>query len=217
MDEIKVCILTRDKFRYIGLASTLCKHEEFAVPDTFGAQDEAGIVAKFAPDVLVLDVTTIQLNLASFVRTCRQLSPHTKVFAIGIEDDESVLDALLAGIHGNLEPFHSVGVLPEAIRQVNKGNAWVSRKIFGRFIDFVSSAPHQNSRGTRSRKTVPTETQRKVLTLLAREGLTNRQIAAQLAIDERTVEFHMSNLLRKFHLSNRNQLVIYALRQNLVQ
>ncbi len=66
------------------------------------------------------------------------------------------------------------------------------------------------------KKSLLTEAQRRVLQLLANEGLTNKEMAANLGIEERTVDFHITSLLQKFHLSNRNQLIIYAIKHNLI-
>jgi len=83
----------------------------------------------------------------------------------------------------------------------------------GRFINEVA---FELKRRQPRKKSLLTEAQRRVLQLLANEGLTNKEMAANLGIEERTVEFHITSLLQKFHLSNRNQLIIYAIKHNLI-
>jgi DNA-binding NarL/FixJ family response regulator len=84
----------------------------------------------------------------------------------------------------------------------------------GQLIDEVAFELARDRRaGTKSQ---PTASERRVLELLAREGLSNKEIAAHLEVKERTIEFHISSLLRKFLVTNRNQLIIYAIKQGLV-
>ena len=215
MTRIKVCVITRDEFRYAGILNSLSKNSELLVLGKTDGQDELGAVTHFKPDVIVFDLTTVPVELAPFVKTCREISPHTKLLVVGTDsDDAAVLRALRAGATGYLNIVCSPLEIADAIKAVYKGDAWIPRGIMGRFIDEVVSDLDGKVRV--EKRTNLTETQRKVLELLAREGLTNKEIAAHLMIEERTVEFHISNLFRKFKLSNRNQLVIYAIKQNLV-
>ena len=215
MNKIKVCIFSRDKFRYLGICGSLAGNEEFLVPDTRDLPDETAFIAEFLPDVLILDVLTGWTHLGRFVRHCKQVSPQTKILTTGIMSDKELLEALHAGIRGHLDCPNAPDLLMEAIRVVHRGNAWVSRQTMSHFIDDVASAGTEPS--SRSQKRLGlTEIQKKVLQLLASEGATNREIAAQLGVKERTIEFHVSRLLRKFRLSSRERLVIYALRNNLV-
>src|SRR5713226_1029158 len=98
--KIKVCILTRDKFRYIGILSTLCQDGELAVLDTSDWVNATDIVANSQPDVLILDITTVVIDLPTFLKESKHLSPHTRILTIGIVDDDDVVHALHAGVRG---------------------------------------------------------------------------------------------------------------------
>ncbi|HEY3132065.1 MAG TPA: response regulator transcription factor [Acidobacteriota bacterium] len=217
MSKAKVCILTRDKFRYIGIFSTLIKDGDLIVSDTRDLHDPMDPIIKFQPDVAVVDITTIVLDLPTYARDCKRISPQTRILAIGIIDDDDIVVALHAGVRGYLNILYFADEIIDAIKAVHQGSAWITGKLMGRFIDEIASKLEQQDKKKRKKTTGElTETQQRVLQLLASEGLTNKEIAAHLAIEERTVEFHITNLLRRFGVPNRNRLIIYAIKHGLV-
>jgi DNA-binding NarL/FixJ family response regulator len=214
--KIKTCILTRDKFRYIGILSTLQQDGELVLLDTIDWVNATNIVASFQPDVLILDITTVVIDLPTFLKECKHLSSHTRILAIGIVDDDDVVHALHAGVRGYLNIVYFADELIEAIKAIHQGSAWITGRLMGRFIDEIATKLEQHDKGVKKGRERITEMEQKVLWLLASEGLTNKEIAGHLSIEERTVEFHITNLLRKFELPNRNRLIIYAIKYNLV-
>jgi DNA-binding NarL/FixJ family response regulator len=214
MSRIKVCILTRDRFRYIGISDVLGKDEGLTVLEKGEVEDDIETVARFRPDVVILDVTTVKVELQNFLRACKHAYPNVKVLVIGINDkEEDIADVLLAGVSGYLNILHFGGAITAAVKGIHEGDAWIAHTVMGSLMNEVA---FELKRRRHTEKNLVTEAQRKVLQLLANEGLTNKEIAANLGIEERTVEFHITSLLQKFHLSNRNQLIIYALKHNLV-
>src|SRR6058998_3891285 len=98
MSRTKVYILTRDKFRYIGISDVLGKDEELIVLEKGALEDDIETVARFRPDVVILDITTVKVDLENFLRACKHAYPHVKVLVIGINDnEEDISDVLLAG------------------------------------------------------------------------------------------------------------------------
>ena len=214
MSRIKVCILRRDRFRYIGISDVLGKDEELTVLEKGPLEDDIQTVARFRPYVVIHDITTVKVDLENFLRACKHAYPHVKVLVIGINDkEEDIANVLLAGGRGYLNILHFAGAITAAVKGIYEGNVWVAHTVMGRFIN---EAALELKKRRQREKTLVTEAQRKVLQILANDGLTNKEMAASLGIEERTVEFHITNLLQKFHLSNRNQLIIYALKHNLV-
>lgn len=181
-------------------------------------EDEIEIVTKFTPDVVILDLTTVKIELPAFMEACKQISPHTKVLIIGTgteigtDSEEDVIKAVLAGVAGYLNILYFADNIVAAIKGVHKGDVWISHMMMGRLIDQIRSKVPKKVHF----ETKITETERKVLQLLASEGLTNKEMAIRLKIETRTVEFHITNLLRKFQVPNRNHLIIYAIKHNLV-
>ncbi len=218
MSKIKVCILTRDKFRRIGIANTLIQDRELVVLERGNPDNEIETITKLSPDVVVLDITTVKLELAAFIEASKQVSPGTKILMIGTnsevgaDSEDDVISALLSGVTGYLNILFFADSITAAVKGIYKGDVWISHMMMGRLIDQISSKLKKRIRF----RTKITEKERKVLQLLATEGLTNKEIAARMRVQVRTVEFHITNLLRKFHLSNRNNLIIHAIKHNLV-
>jgi len=212
--RIKVSILTRDRFRYIGISDVLAKDNELVVLEKAPLEGDLDTVARVKPDVVILDITTVRVELHSFLKACKEVCPHVKVLVISVNDkEEDIAIALLAGVRGYLNILHFADAVTAAIKGIHEGTAWIAHTVMGRFINEVAFELKRRQPRT---KNLLTEAQRKVLQLLANEGLTNKEMAAHLGIEERTVEFHITSLLQKFHLSKHNQLIIFAIKHNLV-
>jgi len=214
MARIRVCVLTREKFREIGLREVLAKDPEIALLDNAAARDELDAVVRLRPDVVVLDSSSVTLDLPAYLLSCKKTSPQTNFLLIGTDPSEDVVAAFRAGVKGYLNLLSFADEIVAAVKAIHRGHAWMARRAMGRLIDEVAFELGKGRR--RGEKDFLTATQRKVLELLSREGLTNKEIAAHLQIEERTVEFHISSLLKKFLLANRNQLIIYAIKHGLV-
>ena len=100
----------------------------------------------------------------------------------------------------------------EAIRVVNSGSVWASRQILSKFIERVTLIPHGV---TAAEPLVFTGRQREVLELLV-SGRSNKEIAAALGIEARTVKMHVASLMRKAGVTNRIALSVHALTHSLL-
>ncbi|HEY2932689.1 MAG TPA: response regulator [Acidobacteriota bacterium] len=120
MTKIRVCVITRDEFRYAGILDTLSKSDDLLVLGKTDGQDEVGIVSHFRPDVIIFDLTTVPIELTTFVKACRQISHHTKVLVVGTDsDDAAALSALRAGATGYLNIVCSPLEIVDAIKAVH--------------------------------------------------------------------------------------------------
>src|SRR5213594_2393036 len=172
MSRIKVCILTRDRFRYIGISDVLGKDEELTVLEKGPLEDDIETVARFRPDVVILDITTVKVELENFLRACKHAYPHVKVLVIGVNDnEEDIANVSLAGVSGYLNILHFAGAITAAVKGIHEGNAWIAHTFMGRFINEVA---FEMKKRRHREKTLVTGAQRKVLQLLASEGLTNK-------------------------------------------
>jgi DNA-binding NarL/FixJ family response regulator len=214
MARVRVFVLTGDKFRRIGLREVLAADPEIAVLDMHSESDDPAAVARLLPDVVIVDAATLSLELPAYLRVFKKASPHSNFLLIGTDSSEDVVSAFRAGVKGFVNILQCADEVAGAVKAVYRGHAWIARRTMGQLIDEVAFELARDRRaGTKSQ---PTASERRVLELLAREGLSNKQIAAHLEVQERTVEFHISSLLRKFLVTNRNQLIIYAIKQGLV-
>jgi DNA-binding NarL/FixJ family response regulator len=122
-------------------------------------------------------------------------------------DEPSSFPLLRCGAKGLLDFEDTIDQLPTAVEVVAGGGFWVPRPILSRFVEeTLKSAPHRTVVPPRGRLSAR---QREVRDFLL-ENLSNREIAERLHMSERTVKFHVSNLLSKFGVKRRADLIVLA-------
>jgi len=169
------------------------------------------LVGRQSLEFLVLDLQSSSVNMQTLALV-RRARPALKLIVIGPEDDdELVLQAIIGGARAWLGLTASLEVVRMAIEVVTGGSIWAPRRLLSKLIDRLLKDPdpaisHANPRLT--------EREREVLDqiLLARS---NREIAQQLGIEERTVKAHVGRLMRKTGAENRIELSMRALQRPL--
>ena len=175
---------------------------------------EAGSVAEAqvavpaaAPDVAVLDV---QLPDGTGIELCRELRSARPELAClmltSFPDDDALLDAVVAGASGYVLKQVRGSDLVAAVRQVAAGHSLLDPVLRERAATRIRSGPEDDAR---LKHLTPQE--RRILDLLA-DGLTNRQIADEMFLAEKTIKNYVSNLLAKMGMSRRTEAAVYAAR-----
>jgi two-component system, NarL family, response regulator LiaR len=163
-----------------------------------------------APDVVLMDLVMPDLDGIEATRAIRAASPSTKVIVLtSFADDDKIFPAIRAGAAGYLLKDTRPQELADAIRRVHAGEALLHSKVAARLMQEVSFDEHQALEQL-------TERELDVLRLIAR-GLSNKLIARELVVSEKTVKTHVSNILAKLHLTDRTQAALYAVRSRLVE
>jgi DNA-binding NarL/FixJ family response regulator len=182
---------------------------------------EAGSVAKAVelvrasrPDVVLLDVHMPDGGGLAVIRTVGAEVPATRFLALSVSDaPEDVIDLVRAGARGYVTKTISVADLGDAIRRVADGDAVFSQRLAGFVLDaFANSDP---ATAVDPELEQLTARERDVLRLIAR-GYLYKEVAQSLGISARTVETHVSAVLRKLQLSTRHQLTRWAVERRLV-
>jgi DNA-binding NarL/FixJ family response regulator len=124
--------------------------------------------------------------------------------------DEAVLDALNHGARGYVDEAAPAGEFAKAIRTVDQGLLWASRRVLAMFVDRCIIA---NKRPLG--KGEFTKREREVLEMLV-AGRSNREIGVPLGIEERTVKAHVAKLMRKVGVQNRIALSVHALNHSII-
>jgi two-component system, NarL family, response regulator LiaR len=163
------------------------------------------------PDVILMDLMMPRKSGIEAIREIRAADPQACILVLtSFVEDEQVFPAIKAGVLGYILKDSSPEELIESIRCVHRGQSslhpTVARKLL---LTFDASTPSE------PKAQILTERELDVVKLVAR-GLSNQAIADQLFVGEGTVRFHMNNILSKLQLENRIQVVIYALRHDLV-
>lgn len=174
------------------------------------------MVEDTTPDVVLMDIKMIGMDGIEATRQIKQRFPDVKVLALSAyDDDDYVLETVKAGASGYMLKDADHGIIVSGIRAVHEGKARIhprlAVKIFHAFAELSSTGGQRDSEAYDGL----TERELEVLQLIAR-GLTNRRVANQLWISERTVDNHVQNIYRKLSISDRIQATLYAIRKGLI-
>ncbi len=174
-------------------------------------------ITQTEPDVVLLDVHLPGGNGQEVVTAVKAAHPEVKFLALSASDaPEDVIAVIRAGARGYVTKTISGAELIDAIRRVAAGDAVFSPRLAGFVLDAFAAAPGLDlDRPTFDPELDQlTSREREVLRLIAR-GYTYREIARELFISVKTVESHVSSVLRKLQLSTRHQLSRWAAERRL--
>ncbi|MBA3020598.1 response regulator transcription factor [Propionicimonas sp.] len=166
------------------------------------------------PDVVLLDVHLPGGGGAEVIKQATAVEPGVKFVALSVSDAaEDVIGIIRAGARGYVTKSISADELVEAIGRVAEGDAVFSPRLAGFVLDAFSGAIDVASIDEDLDRL--SQREREVLRLIAR-GYAYKEIARELFISIKTVETHVSSVLRKLQLSNRHQLTRWATDRKLV-
>lgn len=166
------------------------------------------------PDVVLLDVHLPGGGGIEVIKQVGAVEPGVKFLALSVSDAaEDVIGVIRAGARGYVTKSISADELVEAIGRVATGDAVFSPKLAGFVLDAFSGAIDIASIDEELDRL--SQREREVLRLIAR-GYAYKEIARELFISIKTVETHVSSVLRKLQLSNRHQLTRWATDRKLV-
>jgi two-component system response regulator DevR len=191
-----------------GLRAMIAATDDLEVVGEASNSEEALIrIPLTHPDVALLDV---RLPDGSGVEVCREIRSEWPemvcVMLTSYNDDEALYAAILAGAAGYVLKQVGVGDLVDDIRRAGAGQSLLDPAVTERVLARLQAGPRVDPRLAGL-----TAQERKVLDLIA-EGKTNRQIASNLYLAEKTVKNYVSNLLAKLGMERRTQAATYAAR-----
>jgi DNA-binding NarL/FixJ family response regulator len=177
--------------------------------------DAIRLVRELAPEVVVMDLHMPGMSGIEAIRQISVIAPLTRVLVLTISDqDDDVLDAILAGACGYLLKDASVEELIRGISSAAVGESLVSPAIAGKVLQQVRATTVSPEAADTIRAELSGR-ELDVLKLIA-AGKDNALIAAELHISPKTVKNHISNILMKLQIENRIQAAVYAVRSGIV-
>jgi DNA-binding NarL/FixJ family response regulator len=175
------------------------------------------LIAECQPDVVLLDVHLPGGGGQLVVTAIKTTHPQVRFLALSASDaPEDVIAVIRAGARGYVTKTISAADLVDAVRRVAHGEAVISPRLAGFVLDAFAAKPAegQDEPAADPELDQVTPRERDVLRLIAR-GYTYKEIARELFISPKTVESHVSSVLRKLQLSTRHQLTRWATERRL--
>jgi DNA-binding NarL/FixJ family response regulator len=164
------------------------------------------------PDVTLLDVHMPEGGGVAVLEAVASTHPDVRFLALSVSDaPQDVIDVIRAGARGYVTKTIAPEELAEAVRRVHDGDAVFSPRLAGFVLDAFATDP----RVADPELDLLTSREREVLRLIAR-GYAYREVARRLHLSVKTVETHVSAVLRKLQLSNRYELTRWATDRRLV-
>lgn len=217
MDTIRVVIVDDHEVVRLGLKTLLNRVADLEVVGEAGSAVEAEqVVAEKQPDVVIMDIRMPDGNGIEACRVIRSRWPNVRVIMLtSYSDDEAVIGSVMAGASGYVLKQIGTQELVDAIRRVSQGESLLDPGVTGKILERVRSGTSGDGEGP----PIPggeslTEQEQKILILIA-QGKTNREIAGEMFLSEKTVRNYVSNILGKLQLHNRAAAAAWAVRHGL--
>jgi DNA-binding NarL/FixJ family response regulator len=214
-DTLRVLLVDdHDLFR-TGLRNLLEEQTVQVVGEAADGAQAIRMVRELAPDVVVMDLNMPGMSGVEATRQVTTLAPLTRVVVLTISDqDEDVMNAILAGACGYLMKDSSIQDLMQGIRAAAVGESLISPHIAAKVLQRLRATGTNEADAALIRAEL-SDREIQVLKLIA-NGKDNAQIAADLHISPKTVKNHISNILMKLQIDNRIQAAVYAVRSGIV-
>ncbi|MGH2640833.1 MAG: response regulator [Actinomycetota bacterium] len=165
------------------------------------------------PDVALLDVHMPEGGGVAVLDAMAATHPDIRFLALSVSDaPEDVIEVIRAGARGYVTKTIAPDELVEAVRRIHEGDAVFSPRLAGFVLDAFATEPRS---GADPELDLLTSREKEVLRLIAR-GYAYREVAKRLHVSVKTVETHVSAVLRKLQLSNRHELTRWASDRRLV-
>jgi DNA-binding NarL/FixJ family response regulator len=199
-----------------GLRALLERQPDMeVVAEAADGRECVAMAARHRPDVAIMDVAMPDMNGIEAARRVLAENPKTSVVMLSMHRDESyVLRSLKAGARGYLLKDSPRDDVLAAVRAVAEGRSWLSGKVAGMLRE--DYARQLESRGLEDSYELLTDREREILQLLA-EGRANKEVANLLNISPTTVETHRGHILRKLSLHSTADLILYAVRKQIIR
>ncbi len=185
--------------------------------DAANVEDAVRMVLDAKPDVVLLDVQMPGGGGVEVIRQVAARAPAQRFLALSVSDAaEDVIAIIRAGARGYVTKTISGAELADAVRRVAEGDAVFSPRLAGFVLDAFAGAASLPPAEVDPELDQLSPREREVLRHIAR-GYLYKEIALRLGISSKTVEAHVSAVLRKLQLSNRHELSRWAVERRLIE
>lgn len=213
--SIKVVLVDEHAILREGLASLINRETDMKVVGEASNGIEAlQMTEELIPDVVLIDIQISGLDGIETIRRIREKHPPVSILVLTlIDQDKRFHEAIYAGATGYLLKTAPSSDVIEGIRLIFRGGSVLDPVMARKLLDNLTGA-----RKPELRKSTELLTPREldVLKLMVK-GLSNKEMAENLFISDKTVKIHVSNILKKLRVKSRSQAIIYAVQHGLVE
>jgi len=186
------------------------------VGEAVDGEETIKVVGQLKPHILLLDLALPKLSGLEVLVKMSKLGAQTRTIMLTAEiEREQVVEALQLGVRGIVLKHSALQVLLKSIRCVNEGQYWVGQEGVSDLIHALRRMkPSHNASGPRQNSGLSSREMEVIALIVA--GYTNKDLARELGISENTAKHHLTNIFDKLGVSNRLELVLYAVDHGLV-
>jgi len=199
-----------------GLVALLQAQPDWEVCGEAGdGRDAVDKATQLRPDVVILDIGMPSLNGLEATRQILKLNPQARVLILTLHDsDQVVREVLNAGARGFLLKSDAARDLVAAVEALRRDKTYFTSKVAAMVLEGYLKGGTPTAVPTVGRSRL-TPREREIVQLLA-EGKSTKEVAVALGLSVKTAETHRSNIMRKLQLHSVSDLVLYAVRNNIV-
>jgi DNA-binding NarL/FixJ family response regulator len=166
------------------------------------------LLKTYKADVVLMDISMPLMDGIEATKSALSVYPDLKIIALSMHDDIEHFHSMIeAGVSGFLSKDAALEDVINAIVSVSEGNKVFSPELMYKLVKFINIA--------RSKSELLTDREKEVLKLIS-AGRSNQEIADSLYLSKRTVDKHRENILAKTHTKNTAELIMFAIKNNLI-
>ncbi|MEL7144872.1 MAG: response regulator transcription factor [Bacteroidota bacterium] len=214
MNKIKIALADDHDMVRQGLESVLSSVKHFEIIETASSGEQLlQSLKSIQPDLVILDIVMPGMNGIQVAKKIKSEYPEIKILMLSMEiSSDYIKDAVKCNVDGYLPKNADISILTQAVTTIAGGQQYFDPKvkdyIFKYFVNDESLAVPQ----------IQSLSQREVQVLkMISNGISNKEIGAQLFISPKTVEAHRNNILKKLYLKSTADLVKFAIAKNITE
>ena len=186
------------------------------VGEAVDGEETVSVVNQLKPHILLLDLALPKLSGLEVLSELSKLGLQTRSIMLTAEiAREQVVEALQLGVRGIVLKHSALELLLKSIRCVNEGQYWIGQEGVSDLIHALRrTKPSHSASGVRRTSGLSSREMEVIALIVA--GYTNKDLARKLGISENTAKHHLTNIFDKLGVSNRLELVLYAVDHEMV-
>jgi DNA-binding NarL/FixJ family response regulator len=204
-----------------GLCKLLALEEDFqVVAQASDGREVLDVLQLHEPDILLLDLKMPGLDGLATLQRLQAVRNRTRVIVLTASDDKNeFVQAMKLGTSGIVLKQTATELLIKSIRKVHAGEIWLdshtTAAVIRQFVAAEETPVPQMAPPTRDRERSPLSQREREIVALVAQGFKNKEMAEKMFISEQTVKNHLHNIFDKLGVSDRLELALYAIHNNL--